>query len=271
MDFFGLLGEKLGHSLSPEIHGAILNSIDKSGSYKLFEVERGKIEEFISAVKLFNIKGFNITIPYKQEIINHLDFISDEAKKIGAVNSVVLKDGKLCGYNTDYFGFGSTFESKGITFKDKVVVILGSGGASKAALSYILDNNVKLLYIVSRNTKDVSLNIEDNRVLLINYDDLSDIKGDIIINATPVGMYPNIDRCPVEENIINNYDILMDLIYNPLETKFLEYGRKNNKVTLDGLYMLVSQAVKAQEIFQDMTINESIIDSIYESLKDNFK
>ena len=143
MEFFGLLGEKLSHSLSPEIHGAILDSIDKIGAYKLFETERDKLEEFIRAVKLFNIKGFNITIPYKQDIMKYLDFISDEAKRIGAVNSVLLKDNKLYGYNTDYFGFGATFEKNNITFENKIVVILGTGGACKAALTYILDNEVK--------------------------------------------------------------------------------------------------------------------------------
>ncbi len=271
MEFFGLLGEKLGHSLSPEIHGAILNSIDKAGAYKLFEVERDKLEEFIRAVKLFKVKGFNVTIPYKQDIMKHLDFISEEAKRIGAVNSVVLKDNKLYGYNTDYFGFGATFEKNNITFKNKVAVILGTGGACKAAFTYILDDEVRELYLVSRNPRDVELYINDDRLKVINYDELKHIKGDIIINSTPVGMFPNKNRCPIDKDIIDNYDILMDLIYNPLETKFLEYGREKEKVTLDGLYMLVAQAVKAQEIFQGIDINDSVIDNIYKSLQDNFK
>lgn len=271
MEFFGLLGEKLSHSLSPEIHGAILNRIDKAGAYKLFEIERDKLEEFIGAIKLFKVKGFNVTIPYKQDIMKYLDFISDEAKRIGAVNSVVLKDNKLYGYNTDYFGFGATFERNNIKFKDKVVVILGTGGACKAAFTYILDNRVKELYLVSRNPEDVRLNIQDNRLKVIDYNKLKEIKGNIIINSTPVGMYPNNDKCPIDKEIINNYDIVMDLIYNPLETKLLEYGREKEKVSLDGLYMLVAQAVKAQEIFQGMDIDNKIIDNIYKSLQDNFK
>lgn len=271
MEFFGLLGEKLSHSLSPEIHGVILNSIEKVGAYKLFEIERDKLEEFTRAVKLFKIKGFNVTIPYKQDIMKYLDFISDEAKRIGAVNSVVVKDNKLYGYNTDYFGFGATFERNNITFKDKVVVILGTGGACKAAFTYILDNEVKELYLVSRNPEDVELSIKDHRLKVINYDKLKEIKGDIIINSTPVGMYPNNDKCPVSKDIIDNYDIVMDLIYNPLETKLLEYGREKEKVTLDGLYMLVAQAVKAEEIFQGIDIDGEIIDNIYIRLQDNFK
>lgn len=271
MEFFGLLGEKLSHSLSPEIHGAILNSIDKAGAYKLFEVERDKLGEFIGAAKLFKVKGFNVTIPYKQDIMEYLEFISEEARRIGAVNSVVLKDNKLYGYNTDYFGFGSTFERNQITFKDKIVVILGTGGACKAALTYILDNEVKKLYLVSRNPEYVELNIKDRRLNIINYDKLKEVEGDIIINSTPVGMYPNNDKCPIDKAIIDNYDIVMDLIYNPLETKLLEYGREKEKLILDGLYMLVAQAVKAQEIFQGTNIDNSIIDIIYDSLKDRFK
>lgn len=271
MEFFGLLGEKLSHSLSPEIHGIILDSIDKIGAYKLFETERDKLEEFIKAAKLFNIKGFNVTIPYKQDIMEYLDFISDEAKRIGAVNSVVLKDNKLYGYNTDYFGFGYTFEKNNIALKNKIVVILGTGGACKASLTYILDNEAKEVYLVSRNPKEVELNINDDRVKVINYNDLISIKGDIIINSTPVGMYPNKDNCPIDEDIVNNYDIVMDIIYNPLETKLLEYGREKGKIALDGLYMLVAQAVKAQEIFQGISINDEIIDNIYLSLQDRFK
>lgn len=271
MEFFGLLGEKLSHSLSPEIHGVILNNIEKVGAYKLFEIERDKLGEFIRAVKLFKVKGFNVTIPYKQDIMKYLDFISDEAKRIGAVNSVVLRDNKLYGYNTDYFGFGATFERDSITFINKVAVILGTGGACKAAFTYILDNGIKELYLVSRNPEDIDLNIKDDRLKVINYDKLKEIKGDIIINSTPVGMYPNNDKCPIDKDIIDNYDIVMDLIYNPLETELLKYAREKEKVTLDGLYMLVAQAVKAQEIFQEIDIDNEIIDNIYKSLQDNFK
>ena len=271
MDIFGLLGEKLSHSLSPEIHKEILNYINKCGDYKLFEVERDKVSDFVQKIKLFKIKGINVTIPYKQEIMKHLDGISKEAKAIGAVNTVVLKENKLYGYNTDYFGFGATFERKGISFKGKTAVILGAGGACKAALSYILDNGIKELYIVSRNPQTVNFNIEDSRLSIIGYKDLSGINGDIIINSTPVGMYPNNENSPVDESVIDNFDIVMDIIYNPLETRFLEYGRKKGKITLDGLYMLVAQAVKAQEIFQNIIIDEKVIDNIYEGLKVNFK
>ena len=271
MDSFGLLGEKLSHSLSPEIHKEILDYINKCGDYNLFEVERGNLEEFIQYVKLSKLKGFNVTIPYKQDIMKHLDSISKEAESIGAVNTVLLKDDKLYGYNTDYFGFGATFERKGISFKDKIAVILGYGGACRAALSYILNDNINKVYIVSRNHKSINLNIEDNRLSVIGYEELNNIKGDVIINSTPVGMYPNNDDSPVDDKIIENFEVVMDIIYNPLETKFLEYGRKKGKITLDGLYMLAAQAVKAQEIFQDMKIDEKIIDNIYESLKKNFK
>lgn len=271
MEHYGLLGEKLGHSLSPEIHHKILKSINKDGEYKLFEIEKNKLSQFINEAKILKVKGFNVTIPYKQDIIEYLDYVSDEALRIGAVNTVLNKDGKLFGYNTDYYGFGATFKRRNISFKDKTVVILGAGGACKAALAYILDNEVKSVYIVSRNPSNTKVTIKDDRIYIIDYEKLYNIKGDILINSTPVGMYPNISNAPVDEDIVKNFDVIMDLIYNPLETNLIKYGVDNEKITLDGLYMLVGQAVKAQEIFQQHNIDLNIVETIYDEIKVRFK
>lgn len=270
MEFFGLLGEKLGHSLSPEIHKIILENIKKDGAYKLFEIPNDKLKDFTDGVKLLKIKGFNITIPYKESVMSHLDYISDEAKRIGAVNTVVLKEDKLYGYNTDYFGIDIMLKSKNVNVENKVVAVLGAGGACKAVLTYLLDNNANEVYIVSRNPLNTTLNISDNRVKIIGYEELEELKGDIIINSTPVGMYPNIGKSPVNREIIKKYKILVDLIYNPLETEFLKMGREEDKVTVGGLYMLIGQAVKAQEIFQGKDINYDVIENIYEKLFKKF-
>lgn len=268
MEFYGLLGEKLSHSLSPEIHSEILKLMNKAGGYKLFEVDRDRLNDFTEALKLLKIKGCNVTIPYKKDIMQYVDFLSDEANKIGAINTICLNEGKLYGYNTDYFGFEYMLKVSNIDVKDKLVVMLGNGGASRAVLHYLIDNNAKEVYIVSRNPKKDDFSLEN--VKLISYEELRSLKGDILINATPVGMYPNIEESPVTKEVINNFDTLVDLIYNPMETKFLSYGKELNKKIVGGLYMLVGQAAKAQEIWQDTVVNEAIIEEIYNKINKNF-
>ena len=143
MQFYGLLGEKLSHSLSPRINKIILEKNNTEGAYKLFEIPKDRLEDFVESVKLLKIKGFNVTIPYKESIMEYLDYISDEATRIGAVNTVMLRENKLYGYNTDYFGIGVMIKSKNIELKNKTAVILGSGGACKAVITYLLDNDIE--------------------------------------------------------------------------------------------------------------------------------
>lgn len=268
MEFYGLLGEKLSHSLSPEIHSELLRLMNKAGGYKLFEVERNKLKDFTESLKLLKIKGCNVTIPYKRDIMEYVDFISDEAKKIGAINTIYLNEGKLYGYNTDYFGFGYMLKVSNIDIKDKIAVILGNGGASRAVVHYLVDNNVKEVYLVSRNPNKNDFSFEN--VKLISYGELESLKGNILINTTPVGMYPNTEESPVTKEIISNFDALVDLIYNPMETKFLSYGKELNKINVGGLYMLIGQAAKAQEIWQGTNISEAIIEKIYNKINKKF-
>lgn len=268
MEFYGLLGERLSHSLSPEIHFEILKSINRQGSYKLFEIEEDRLYDFAEALKLLKVKGCNVTIPYKKDIIKELDVISKEAVKIGAVNTIYLKNGKLQGFNTDYYGFGVLLKISSIEVENSVAVILGNGGASRAVLHYLLDNGAKEVYIVSRKPNNEEYNLSNVKV--ISYEKLKDIRGDILINSTPVGMYPNVSESPVSKDIINNFYSIVDLIYNPYETKFLAYGKELNKKIVGGLYMLVGQAVKAQEIWQEEDIDEGIIKDIYNKINIRF-
>lgn len=268
MEFYGLLGEKLSHSLSPEIHSELLKSINKDGAYKLFEVEKEKLEDFTEALKLLKIKGSNVTIPYKKDIMKYIDNISEEAEKIGAINTISLENGKLYGYNTDYYGFGYMLKANNISIEGKSAVILGSGGACRAVVHYLLDNEISDIKIVSRNPNKEEFNMQN--VDVITYEELKNISGDILINSTPVGMYPNINISPVSEEIIRNFNILVDLIYNPMETKYIGIGKSLSKKTTSGLYMLIGQAAKAQEIWQGIKINEEIIKEIYDKLKLHF-
>jgi shikimate dehydrogenase len=268
MEFYGIIGEKLSHSLSPQIHKRVFELLDIEGAYKLFEIPKDKINNLVDALKLLNIKGVNVTIPYKETVISQLDFISKEAKSIGAVNTILIKDGKANGYNTDYFGFGSMLDKNNIQVQHKIAVVLGSGGASKAITTYLLDNQVKSLYLVTRN-KDSNLEL-DNRITVIDYEELKTIKGDIIINTTPVGMYPKVSDSPVEREIINNFQAIVDIIYNPKMTEFLRLGEEFGKVTCGGLYMLVGQGIKAEEIWQDIKIKEEVLEKVYTELEKEF-
>ena len=262
MEFYGLLGEKLGHSVSPEIHHKFFSIVGIEGAYKKFEVDKEDLCKVADSVKILKIKGMNVTIPYKRDIMPYLDYISDEAKKIDAVNTVLLKDGKLYGYNSDYYGFGTILDRNGVEAENKVAMVLGTGGASKAAVTYLLDKNVKVLYLVSRR-KTTEKVYEDNRVKCVTYEEINDIKGDIIVNATPVGMYPKIDASPVEEDIINNFNVLIDIVYNPRMTKFLQIGKKLNKKICGGMEMLVGQAIKSEEIWQNMKVEDKVFEEIY--------
>ena len=244
MEFYGLLGEKLSHSLSPRINKIILEKNKTEGAYKLFEIPKDRLNDFVEAVKLLKIKGFNVTIPYKESVMKYLDYISDEAARIGAVNTVMLKANKLYGYNTDYFGIKVMLKSKNINVKNKTAVILGSGGACKAVITYLLDNEVEKIYIVSRTPESVNL----NKI-----------------------MFPNVDNSAVSKEVIKNFDVAVDLVYNPTQTKFLQFATEEGKVAIGGLHMLVGQAVKSQAIFNDREISEELINYIYDDLSKDFK
>ena len=187
MEFYGVLGEKLPHSISPEIHEKIFELLNINGAYKIFEVEKKDVSKVCDSLKVLKIKGTNVTIPYKQEIMKYLDLISEEAEKIGAVNTIYLKDDKLSGHNTDYFGFGTIIDKNNVKVKNEIAMVLGTGGASKAVVTYLLDKGVKKLYLVSRTEKEES-DYDDSRVEYTTYEKIKDIKGEILVNTTPVGM-----------------------------------------------------------------------------------
>lgn len=270
MEFYGLIGEKLPHSLSPKIHNTLFKGLNIEGAYKLFEVEKEDLGKAIDSLRILKIKGVNVTIPYKQDVMEHLDFISDEAKKIGAVNTIYLNDGKLYGYNTDYFGFGTIIKNNSIEVKDNIAMVLGNGGAAKAVITYLLDEGIKKIYLVSRKINEES-GYDDNRIECKTYHKIADIKGDILINTTPLGMYPHMDESPVDENIVANFNSLIDIIYNPKETKFLKIGKVLNKKVAGGIEMLVGQAIKAEEIWQGTSLDNEVTKRLYFAFQDEFK
>lgn len=268
-DFYGLIGEKLGHSFSPQINKLILEKMKLKGAYNLFEVKRENLQKALEGLKVLGAKGVNVTIPYKIEVIKYLDKLSKEAEKIGAVNTIFFDGGVLTGYNTDYYGFGASLKNGQVDICKKEAVILGTGGASKAVVQYLIDNGIKDIVYVSRNPKGGSEKMKDSKV--ISYKDVESLTTkDIIINCTPCGMYPQVEHCPVTEDVLSKFSVAVDLIYNPDQTLFLRKSEKLGLKTVNGLYMLVAQAVATQEIWQGVVIDKEITEEIYKKMKINY-
>lgn len=267
---FGLIGERLEHSFSPIIHSIIFKEINLEGYYHLFEVDRQDLKRAVLGLNALGARGVNVTIPYKVEIMKYVHDISHEAEKIGAINTLSFKENNILGYNTDYFGFGIMLDKFKVDVKNREAVILGTGGAAKSVLQYLLDNNIRDVTIVSRDINAKREKFLDYRV--ISYDDIKRIgQQDIIINITPCGMYPKTNDSPVNGEDISKFNTAIDLIYNPMETLFLKHAKSYGLKVLNGLYMLVGQAIKAQELWNDVEINEEIIDSIYSRTLQNIK
>ena len=244
---YGLLGEHLPHSFSPQIHLALGNH-----DYNLFEVAPENLEAFM---KEHNFKGINVTIPYKKAVIPYLDVVSPEAQKIGAVNTITVRDGKLYGDNTDYFGFVYMLEKSGISVKGKKTVVLGGGGASATVQAVLHDFGAKEVIVVDLNTENNYQN------LYLHYD------GEIIVNTTPVGMYPNNLKSLVNLDDFKNLSGVLDVVYNPLKTKLILDAEERNIPCSAGLSMLVAQAKKAHEIFFDTKIPTTVCEKIENILK----
>ena len=251
---YGLIGKKLSHSYSVDIHKKLGND-----EYGLLELDENQFDSFMREK---SFKGINITIPYKQTVFKYLDFISSDAKEIGSVNTVINDNGILKGYNTDILGLEYLLNKKSISIKDKNVAILGTGGTSKTSYTLCEKLNTKKILKVSRENK--------NSIDTITYDELLEQseKINVIINTTPVGMYPNLYEQPIDLKGLYNLEAVVDAIYNPLRTLIRINADKKNTVAVNGLYMLVAQAVYANNIFFNNKIDFDIdkIDDIYKYL-----
>ncbi len=241
---YGLIGEKLGHSFSKVIHESFAPY-----EYDLCEIEKDKLDEFMEKR---DFKAINVTIPYKEAVIKHLYYIDDFAKKIGAVNTIVNRVGKLYGYNTDFYGFKSLLERNNFELKGKKVLILGSGGTSKTAHAVCENLEASEIYVVSRNGE-------------INYSNVKALHSDAsyIINTTPLGMYPKNDTSAISLDGFENLEGVADVVYNPLVTKIVREAKEKGLKGISGLYMLVAQAVKASEIFLSTDYGEEVYEKAY--------
>ena len=253
---YGLIGEKLGHSFSKEIHEKIADY-----KYELKEIAKGDLEDFILS-KSYN--AINVTIPYKEMVIPYMDYIDEKALEIKAVNTIINKNGKLYAYNTDYYGLKALIVSNNIDCYDKNVLILGTGGTSKTAKSVLNDLKVKNILFVSRSNKDNNPNI-------ITYEEAKEIKDvNIIVNTSPNGMYPKDEEPLIDISVYKNLEAVVDVVYNPLKTRLVRNALSLGVKAVGGLYMLVAQAVYAVNKFLDRDLEEAqtlnIIDKVYNDI-----
>jgi shikimate dehydrogenase len=266
LEFFGLIGEKLGHSLSEVIHLRLFELLSLPAAYKLMEIPKDRIQEVGQALRLLSFRGINVTIPYKEMILPQLDELDVSARDLMAVNTIKNTAGKLTGYNTDVYGLKEMLAFHHIDPTGKAAVVLGSGGAAKASLQALHELGAARLYVASRSPEGKTSHLPNTS--FIGYDDLERISGLLLLNATPVGMWPHADASPVKESIVNRFDAVVDTIYNPWETRLLAMARSLNKPCCNGLYMLVAQAVRAEEIFWEKSIPKEITNTIYGELYD---
>ena len=244
---FGLLGRKLGHSWSPEIH-ALLGS----APYSLVEREPEELEGFLQTTYL---DAMNVTIPYKKDVISFCTRLSAEAEKLGSVNTMVRRDDGWHGYNTDYFGFCRMLASAGICPENKKVLVLGSGGASLTVVAALRDLGAVNVTVISRSGPD-------------NYENLHrHADAQIIVNTTPVGMYPNNGQAPVSLELFPKCEGVADLIYNPAMTALLLDAESRGIPYAGGLTMLVAQAKAASELFRGISLPDKLIPEITTALQ----
>lgn len=248
---YGLIGEKLGHSYSKIIHEQLTD-------YQ-YEIHPLSKDEFPLFMEEKNFKAINVTIPYKRDVIPYLDVIDEKAKKIGAVNTIINNNGKLTGYNTDYDGFYYTLVENKIHVKGKKILVLGNGGAALAVLAVLNTLDAGQILIVKYKEESGCITYEEAKE---QHHDAS-----IIINTTPVGMYPNCDVSPIDLTPYQNLEAVVDVIYNPLITKLLAQAKERQIKAVNGLSMLVAQAKYAVEHFKNCKLSDELIDPIYEKVE----
>ena len=251
MKKYGLLGKKLSHSYSPEIH-AMLGDYE----YKLYEVEPDGLDAFFAECPL---DGFNVTIPYKRDVMKYLSGVSETAQWVGSVNTIVRRDGGFFGYNTDAYGFEYTLRKSGVDVNGRKVLVLGSGGASGTAVRVLEQMGAREVVVISRSGENNYSNIDRH------------YNADVIVNTTPVGMYPETDAAPLDLAHFKSLSGVIDIIYNPARTKLLAQAEGLGLPCINGLPMLVAQAKRTAELFEQRQIDDNVIDTVTRSLESKMK
>ena len=273
----GLIGNPVGHSVSPAIHNNLARLTGKDMVYTTFKVEKGDVEAAVRGAYSLNILGLNVTVPHKSEVIDSLVDIDPLAKAIGAVNTLVRVDGGFKGYNTDILGLARELEDEGIELADSKVIILGAGGAARAITFLCSSKGAKKIYLLNRSVDKaqdiahaVNTHFYNEKVIPMNIADYADIPGDdyIVIQTTSVGLHPNDTAVVIDdEAFYKKAAVGVDIIYNPAKTKFMKLIKAQGKNAYNGLKMLLYQGVSAYELWNDCKITKEEADEVYKCLQ----
>ncbi len=256
---YGIIGNPVSHSLSPAMHNAAFASLGENRVYLPFHVEN--ISAALQGLRGLHISGASVTIPHKEDVIAHLDVIDPIAAKIGAVNTINREklDGKsiLCGYNTDWLGAIKPLK-KAITLSGSQVILLGAGGSARAIGFGLLEEGAKILLCSRTESRGRQL-AADLGCDWLSLDQITTVKGDVLVNATSVGMQPNDNEIPVPDEVLINYRVVMDIVYVPLKTKLIAAAEQSGCTTINGLEMLLFQGIAQFELWTGLTAPERVM------------
>ncbi len=254
----GIMGKDVENSLSPLMHNRMLSKHSLNFCYLPFKIREADLERAIQGIRTLNIKGVNITFPYKERVIEFLDQVEETARRVGAVNTIVHNKGILTGYNTDLIGFKKSLQKNGkFTIKGEKAVILGAGGAARAVVYSLLEEGIKEVYIFNRTIEKANqikqdfysfFPQSDIKIFNLKKEELKDKiqQSHLLVNTTPLGMSPQIDITPLPEEGLFYPDLLVyDLIYHPSKTLFLKQAERAGAKTINGLPMLIYQGIES--------------------------
>lgn len=273
----GLIGNPVEHTVSPTIHNTLASDLGINMVYVPFHVEKGQLEAAVKGAYGLNIRGCNVTVPYKSDVIEYLADIDDLARKIGAVNTLVRTEGGYKGYNTDITGLFRAMKSDNVSLENEKVVILGAGGVGRAVAFMCAVNGADRIYLLNRTVEkakqvadEVNLAVGKERVIpmsMSDYEQLSE-NGYIVIQSTSVGLFPNVDDVVIDDDsFYKKVKAGYDLIYRPWETRFMKLVKKNGGVAYNGLKMLLYQGIDAFELWNDCNVPEENALKVYELMK----
>lgn len=273
----GLIGNPVEHTVSPTIHNTLASDLGINMVYVPFHVEKGQLEAAVKGAYGLNIRGCNVTVHYKSDVIEYLADIDDLARKIGAVNTLVRTEGGYKGYNTDITGLFRAMKSDNVSLENEKVVILGAGGVGRAVAFMCAVNGADRIYLLNRTVEkakqvadEVNLAVGKERVIpmsMSDYEQLSE-NGYIVIQSTSVGLFPNVDDVVIDDDsFYKKVKAGYDLIYRPWETRFMKLVKKNGGVAYNGLKMLLYQGIDAFELWNDCNVPEENALKVYELMK----
>jgi len=270
-----LLGSPVEHSFSPTMHNASFQKLNINAKYLAFDVHPNTLKQAVEGLRALQFMGANVTIPHKVNVMQYVDVLDPKAAMIGACNTLVHKNDKVYGYNTDVSGFIESFKHIKFNFKNKKIAILGTGGAAKAVLVGFLCEGVESVHLFSRTlqkAQELSDSIKEyDNIIPMTYDTLAcDYPYDVVVNTTPLGMHPKEGETVVNPTEIGYKDtVFYDLIYNPEETEFLKLARLSNRRTINGLDMLIYQGLDALKLWLEFDNEKWTREDVLKVLKDS--